>query len=296
MVLPKLQLVSDSPGYAAVAGEACAQVEVRGGHSRYRREIIGAPARVNVQWQLDPTEYQYLLAFHRHTLDGGTSAFLADILFDGPGPVECEATFLSGPPEATGPAGLSVVVRAILEVKPPARNAAADLALVATYDDGSSGPPLLAVTPSQSSYAESKGQTAMRSTVGTGPARIRKDLIGNAALVDVQWRVGPALLRYLQAFFWTKTAEGSLPFRVNLLLDSPLVAPYKAYLVPGSFRLVGVKGMTHTVQARIEAVPMTIDHAADTSVVTLFDLYGTDGDDLLAALATFVNVDLAAIF
>lgn len=292
MALYKLALAAERSGYSAVAGESTKRRAVAGGRSRFRRDMIGARTGVSVQWQLDAGEYDYLLSFYRAATDGGALPFLIDLLMDGPFVAEYEASFASGPPSLVGVSGETFTIRATLEVKPTARDPVADAALVATLDDGTAGYPRLALTPSKASYSEDKGVTALRVSLNSGPSRRRKDVEGNVALVDVQWRVSPSLFGYLQAFYWTTTMEGSLPFRIDLQLAGPEVLPHVAFFMPGSFGLAGVSGLTHIVRAQVEAKPLATDSEYDLALIMTTDAYGEEGAAVYAALAELVNVTM----
>lgn len=254
--------------------------------------MIGAVVQVNVQWKITHAEYGYLVVFHRAHLKRGRQPFLIDLLIDGSIPAEYQALWVSGPPDITGYSGQTVTVRATLEVRPPARDAVADAALVATLDDGSAGPPRIGLIPSQASYSEEKGSTTLRAKVNSGPTRVRADVEGNVALVDIQWRVGPRMLGYLQAFYWTKTLEGSLPFRIDLHLDAAGAVPHVAFFVPGTFGLSGVDGMTHTVRAQVEAQPMATDAEYDAAILMTYDLYADEGGEVYSSLEELVNVTM----
>jgi hypothetical protein len=256
MPLPKLDLAPEAPGYSTKFGESVLRTPVRGGRSRFRRDMIGAPAIIEVVWRLDLPEYQLLLAFHDATIAGGTLPFLIDLFVAAAVPTEHEAQWVSAPPQITSVTGTSVLVRAILEVRPADRDTASDAALVASYHDGTPGLPKLALLPSQDAYSETKGETALRVRMNAGPSRSRRDVKRNAAEVGLQWRVGPAFYRYLQAFYWTATAEGALPFRIDLLLKGGDPVSHVAYFVPGTFSLAAVEGLKRTVRAQIEALPI----------------------------------------
>lgn len=85
--------------------------------------------------------------------------------------------------------------------------------------------------------------------------------------VEVAWTVGPMDYMYLRAFH-RLTASGSLPFLVDLPAGSAAPGEHVARFVPGSFRLSGISGETHTVTAVLEAHPTAADDPdADAALI-----------------------------
>lgn len=151
--------------------------------------------------------------------------------------------------------------------------------------------PKLHLPPSKSGYSAEPGSSVLMAQLDGGPSRFRLDFLGAVARVNCTWVCSPAQFLYLRAFYQSATKSGSLPFLVDLVLDSPLIGEHQATFVPGSFKLGGVQGYAHTVQAQLEAIPRPVDDAFNQSIVDLYEAYGEDGPPA-AELAVFVNQTL----
>lgn len=96
-----------------------------------------------------------------------------------------------------------------------------------------------------------------------GAPRVRRDKLGSAYTITVQWSVGPDDFNYLMAFWRTGTAEGSLPFLIDLLIDEAETGEYQATFVPGTFKLYSKSGLTYVLQASLSVIPNAIVEADD---------------------------------
>lgn len=148
--------------------------------------------------------------------------------------------------------------------------------------------PKLTLPPAQAGYTVDPQADTLQATLGSGPSRFRLDMIGAVSKASVQWRLARVEHEYLEAFF-RSAVPGSLPFLIDLILDGPDPAEYTARLIPGSKRLTGVPGLLRVVDAVLEVRPRPTDAEFDLAVVALFGLYGSEGEDLLAALAELTN-------
>lgn len=147
MAMTKLKLAPDNSNYSVTDGREVLATQLSGGAARYRRDVIGAPSRVTVQWILDREEYRYLRAFYKVVTQSGSEPFLIDLILDVPELTEHTAYFIPESMALTGQKGLSHTVSAQLDVKPldMDETAAIDLVNVFNYFGpqwASSFPPL----------------------------------------------------------------------------------------------------------------------------------------------------------
>jgi hypothetical protein len=144
MPLPKLLLEAAQAGYSNSPNATFKQAALGGGRSRFRLDLIGAPATVSVQWVCNPVQAQYLLAFIRSATATGPLPFLVDLILDDPMPAEYQAQLLPGTFGLGGTQGLSYTYRAQLEVVPMPPNPDADQSYLAIYSGyGDEGPDVL---------------------------------------------------------------------------------------------------------------------------------------------------------
>lgn len=158
--------------------------------------------------------------------------------------------------------------------------------------------PKLMLTPAQDGYAVSDADdTVLRAKVSAGPSRMRLDMLGAPSDVNITLHLDGGQYQYWRAFFRTTLVEGSLPFRIDLLLDYPDLVEHEAKIVPGSTRLSGTRGLLYVVQARLEVKAIPMDAAYDSALVMLVTAYGDTAAAalILASLEHLVNVDLPAI-
>jgi len=135
MALSKLTIAPTKEGYGVTDGTEVIAVQLDGGASRYRRDVLGATSRVTVQWSVGPDVYRYLRAFYRTATNNGATPFLIDLLMDEPSLTEHQAHFVPGSMRLTGVQGLTYTVNAELEVSPDLPDEDYDTALVMLYGE-----------------------------------------------------------------------------------------------------------------------------------------------------------------
>lgn len=116
-------------------------------------------------------------------------------------------------------------------------------------------------------YAGTVGNNVVATRLDGGASRMRLDKIGAAHEVQVQWMLTNTGYNYLMAFFRTEIDFGSLPFTIDLPLDSSTRATYTARIVPGSLRLDEYKLSAYAVSATLEILPQTHNAAADQVLI-----------------------------
>lgn len=156
-------------------------------------------------------------------------------------------------------------------------------------------PSVLSLAPDQSGYSVEDGQEVLSVKLDGGLSRYRRDVVGAASMVRVQWTVGPTEYTYLRAFYRTTTARGTEAFLVDLILDNATLTRHEAYFVPGSMKLTGVSGLTYTVQAALEVKPAAPDTNYDEALVMLYDAYGAQSGAFLLDLEYFTNTYMPAV-
>jgi hypothetical protein len=152
--------------------------------------------------------------------------------------------------------------------------------------------PKLQLEPAQDGYSADDGPAVLSAQPSKGPMRLRLDQPNAPPVVNVTFRLNPVQFAYWRAFLRTTIAKGSLPFTIDLLIDSPIPQEYEARIIPGSVRLAGVDGMRHIVQATLEVRDVPGDIGYDETLVWLFDAYGEGASDILNLLAKLVNEDM----
>lgn len=131
----KLTIPPNKEGYSVTGGTEVIGVQLDGGASRYRRDVIGATSRVSVQWSLSQGAYDYMRAFYRTATVNGSAPFLVDLLMDEPQLTEHTVYFVPGSMKLSGVAGLTHYVSAELEVYPKPRDEEYDIALLMLYTE-----------------------------------------------------------------------------------------------------------------------------------------------------------------
>lgn len=135
----KLYLPPDQAGYSAKPGLEVLSAQLDGGAPRYRRDVIGATARVTLQWTLVASALQYLQAFYRTGVSRGADWFLIDLILDGAAMAEYQAHFVPGSFEIKSRQGRGFVVGAELDVVPCAADEAFDEAIIGLFEAGGYG-------------------------------------------------------------------------------------------------------------------------------------------------------------
>jgi len=130
----------------------------------------------------------------------------------------------------------------------------------------------LLLIPESAGYAVDRGQEVLSVKLDGGASRMRKDIIGAAFDVNVAWKLDPEQYDYLNAFFRTATARGSLPFTIDLVLDKTEYQTVTARFVPKTLKLTGQQGLSYFMSATLEVeAPINLTEAADDT--TTIDEY-----------------------
>lgn len=133
--MKKLGLIPDQTSYSAKDGTEIIGVQFDGGPPRYRRDAVGAPARVTVSWTLDASAYQYLRAFYRTGLGNGADWFLVDLLLGDAALEEHQAHFVPGSFGLQSRQGKAYIAGAELDVIPAATDVDYDSAVLTLFEE-----------------------------------------------------------------------------------------------------------------------------------------------------------------
>ena len=113
----KLQLTPDQANYQFAASNDVIRTKVAGGAARYRLDQLNSDQGVDIQFTLNPTEYQYLRAFYKYC-GLGADPFLMDLILETPDLQEYVAHFRPNTWKLTAVKGNSYTVKMTLDVAP----------------------------------------------------------------------------------------------------------------------------------------------------------------------------------
>lgn len=131
----------------------------------------------------------------------------------------------------------------------------------------------LKLHPDKAGYAVDRGTEIISAKLDGGASKIRKDILNAAFRVSVQWITHPDGYNYLNAFYRTSTANGSLPFTIDLYLDKSEPVEFSAQFVPDTFKLSSQSGETYYVSAELEVTkPFNGSEASeDAATIAAFE-------------------------
>ena len=118
-MIQKLIIPPDQNGYSVMDGNEVLSVQLDGGASKFRQDILNSVSKVSVQWTLDAIQFNYIRSFYKYTLKSGSLAFLLDLYLDNP--FELTEHVCHIVPETFGlksQAGQSFVVGCTIEAEP----------------------------------------------------------------------------------------------------------------------------------------------------------------------------------
>jgi len=117
--LKKFPIPPDQSGYTFTDPTEILMVQLEGGQSRFRRDILNSDFRMNVQWTLNSEEYSFYRIFYNTLITRGCDPFLMDLYVDdGETLTEHRCHFIPGTSGLKSQQGKCFVVGATLEVHP----------------------------------------------------------------------------------------------------------------------------------------------------------------------------------
>lgn len=161
----------------------------------------------------------------------------------------------------------------------------------------------LLLLPTSSRYSADNGKGALFTELDGGAGRYRRDFDTPSAEIKAQWELKQSAYEYMQVFFRHTTQRGSLPFLLELVLEDAFLTEYTCRFKPETFKLTGVRGLNHTVQATIEVEQPVPDEDYDSLYLFIFENYGGQKCDnvyvnfakMTDALEVLVNIKLSTI-
>lgn len=152
-------------------------------------------------------------------------------------------------------------------------------------------------TPDQAGYSFRDRQETVSIALDGGLAKYRRDILGAATMVQVQWTLSESEYDYFRAFYKSITLSGSVPFLIDLAIDDAVIEEYTAYFVPESIRVISAGGLYMQVTAELEVESKDRNADEDVYKVILFNEYGEDYVTLFppdeSDIDQIINVDFA---
>ncbi len=115
----RLLVVPEADSYTLNFPKHAERAELEGGLGRYRRDILNGSVRISPTWILDPTEYNYFMAFYREETVYGSEPFEMYLIVNSTTQVECTCNIIPGTVKLASQRGLAYTVSCELEVVPP---------------------------------------------------------------------------------------------------------------------------------------------------------------------------------
>jgi hypothetical protein len=129
----------------------------------------------------------------------------------------------------------------------------------------------LFITPIVSNYSVASPDNVISTTTAGGFSRSRLDIVGGIMIVNVSWMLDENAFNYLNAFYYTILANGTLPFLCNLVLDKAALSEYQCKFVAKSFKPISsLTAMRFTASAQFEVKPTVRDANRDNAIVGYF--------------------------
>lgn len=134
--MKKLQLLPDSSPYNVKFGEGNILTRLNGGASRVRKDTVDNVHSINVGFNLNKEQYQYIMAFYRHITKRGALPFLMDLITDEGSPQTHKVQIVPNTFQLTEQAGHRYGITFTVEAEPLNEHAESDTQLIANYESG----------------------------------------------------------------------------------------------------------------------------------------------------------------
>lgn len=141
----------------------------------------------------------------------------------------------------------------------------------------------------QEGYGVETVRTHRSNKTRGGLPRTRRVMAKANLRTKVQWTLDQEKYSLLVGFYEHVTAN-AMPFQMDAIAEDGLVSRCQAQFIPGTLRMTDYDGGSYTVTADVEVTPNVVDPADDEARVLLFEEYGEDQGDVLAALAYLATV------
>lgn len=147
-----------------------------------------------------------------------------------------------------------------------------------------------AFPPDQNGYSVADTAESLLVELEGGAPRVRRDIVGAWPTVSASWTCDRLKFNYFREFFRSATLSGSLPFLIDLQIDSAdELTEHTAQFVPGSINLNQVNGLTYVVSATLRIKPLAV--SSFPGVVPLINAFGEDWEADVALLDSIVNTE-----
>jgi len=132
------------------------------------------------------------------------------------------------------------------------------------------------IPPDQDGYGFNDGLETLSVSLDGGASKFRRDVLNSNTRLSVQWTLSPENYEYIRCFYREFIESGSLPFLMDLYLDSSsALTEHECHFIPGTFGLRSQRGYTFTVGATIEAKPIEIPQS-ELDKYALYSLFGEE--------------------
>lgn len=152
--------------------------------------------------------------------------------------------------------------------------------------------------PAQAGYSADFGDGTLRVGLDGGASRYRAGVSGSSDTVAATWVLRSDEYSAFMGFVRNQKRLGSVPFLIDLPLQSHELVEYEASFIPRSVRLVSKTASVFTVAASLEVFSKQEFDDADldywASLVMMLAIYGSipAAQEILNLLAKLVNEDL----
>lgn len=154
----------------------------------------------------------------------------------------------------------------------------------------------LSFVPERAQYAATDSVQVNTKQVDGGLPRTRRDIVGSTTQVQCQWILSSADYETLYAFYLARiTSLADFSFNASLILDNPEIETFLCTFMPGTWQLLTDSFDTKTVQAMLEASPLTVDPIYNNSFIDVYGTYLEGSAPFISRLTQFANVDLALL-
>jgi hypothetical protein len=110
------------------------------------------------------------------------------------------------------------------------------------------------VAPTEAGYAITDNPGSYSVQLDGGAGRFRAGQAGATSKVHVKWLAGKSDYAILMSLYG-QTNGGAEPLAIDLVLDDHVKTNKIAYIVPGSFRMAQIDGLTYSVEMDLEVIP-----------------------------------------
>jgi hypothetical protein len=127
------------------------------------------------------------------------------------------------------------------------------------------------IPPESEGYSVSYGEEVIRTQLEGGQGRYRSDIFNASRIVECSWKLNAEQFDYAGAFYRAVAKYGSVPFEIDLIVDSPQLLERTVNIVPGSWQLTGQQGLGYFLKATLEVHPTVLPESEDLDIVEAYN-------------------------